>query len=80
MDVQIASHQRCCRVISPVAVDGGVLFGLGPGGDEYLGQHNRPSDNDYFCVDDFDEYHYAADHYAADDHYDDQCGADDNTA
>ena len=80
MDVQIASHQRCCRVISPAAVDGGVLFGLGPGGDEYLGQHNRPSYNDYFCVDDFDEYHYAADHYAADDHYDDQCGADDNTA
>ena len=80
MDVQIASHQRCCRVISPAAVDGGVLFGLGPGVDEYLGQHNRPSDNDYFCVDDFDEYHYAADHYAADDHYDDQCGADDNTA
>ena len=80
MDVQIASHQRCCRVISPAAVDCGVLFGLGPGGDEYLCQHNRPSDNDYFCVDDFDEYHYAADHYAADDHYDDQCGADDNTA
>ena len=29
MDVQIASHQRCCRVISPAAVDGGVLFGRG---------------------------------------------------
>jgi hypothetical protein len=61
-----------------------VFIGFGPGGDEYLGQHYRPSDDDYCCVDDFDEYHYSSDdHYATDDfdhHYDDQCRSDDDTA
>jgi hypothetical protein len=56
-----------------------VLIRFGPGSDEYLGQHYRPSDDDYSCVDDFDEYHYSADDHF-DHHYDDQCRADDDTA
>jgi hypothetical protein len=56
-----------------------VFIGFGPGGDEYLGQHYRPSDDDYCCVDDFDEYHYSADDHF-DHHYDDQCRSDDDTA
>ncbi len=57
-----------------------MFIGFGPGGDEYLGQHYRPSDDDLNdnYADDYVNHHDADDYLNH--HYDDQCCADDDTA